>query len=318
MGTTYNVKFLSTPQTKKEAVAKEIEVVLKKVNQQMSTYQKDSEISYFNHQVRLSWHKISPEFFTVTQYALELAKKTKGKFDPTIGPLVNLWGFGPDGKRKVPSKKQIEEAKIKVGFEKILLNKKENSLKKTIPGVYLDLSASAKGFGVDKVAEFLDRMAVKAYLVEIGGEVRTKGLKGEQSPWKVAIQSPHPDQPEKPFFKVLDLVDMALATSGDYRNFFKEGGKKYSHTIDFKTGKPIEHTLASVSVALKENCMKADSLATALMVMGPVEGYHFAEKEGIAAYFIFKLNGQSGDQFVTQSTSQFKKLFPENLQSIAK
>lgn len=316
MGTSYNVKYIKADsKVQRKAIAKEIELILKRVNQQMSTYQKDSEISYFNHHARLGHHKISEDFFSVTDYALTLAKKTKGKFDPTIGPLVNLWGFGPDGKRKVPKKEEIEEAKLRVGYQKLELNKKELSIKKLVPGIYLDLSASAKGFGVDKVADFLERMSIKNFLVEIGGEVRARGYKLDKRPWKIAIQSPHPSDKSRPYHRVLNLVDMTMATSGDYRNFFKENGKKYSHTIDFQTGRPVVHTMASVSVAVKGSCMKADSLATALMVLGPIEGPQFAEKEKIAAYFIYKLDGQEDSSFVTQSTKEFERLFPKKIGS---
>lgn len=310
MGTQYNVKYYTSDKLDDKVKTQEqIDEVLKKVNKEMSTYLKDSEISYFNQTDRLGWLKISPDFFKVTTYALQLAHESEGAFDPTIGPLVNLWGFGPGGTKMVPKAEQIEEALKRVGYDKINLNQERSEIKKKVPGVYLDLSALAKGFGVDKVGDFLEENDIKDYMVEIGGEVRTKGKKEDNSLWKIAIEAPHPTSQGESYQRILSLNSLSLATSGNYRNFFMENGKKYSHTMNVKTGKPVAHSLASVSVADQSSCMKADAIATALMAMGQKKGFEYAQKNNIAAYFVYREDGQEDQKFVTRETEKFKKLF---------
>jgi len=320
MGTHYNVKFYSSKDLdSKELAQEEIDTILKKVNKEMSTYLKESEISYFNNSDRIGWISISKSFFKVTEYALNLAKNTEGRFDPTIGPLVNLWGFGPGGERKVPKEEEIKAAQMRVGFDKILLNKEKSEIKKKVPGIYLDLSSLAKGFGVDQVSDFLESKKIQSYMVEIGGEVRTLGKKIKGGAWRIAIEAPHPENSGEQYQKILDLNKMSLATSGNYRNFFMENGQKFSHTLDSKTGRPVAHTLASVSVAHPESCMKADALATALMAMGVEKGLDFAQKEGIAAYFVFRDDGQEGQPFVTKETTEFSRLFgPKKVDKVSK
>lgn len=309
MGTTYNVKYYDGPVKLKPAeLSKLIDEKLKDVNRQMSTYIRSSQISFFNSQDRQGWVKIDSDFLRVLDYSLGLAKKTDGAFDPTIGPLVNLWGFGPEGKRKVPSKEQIEGALLKVGFDKVELNKSSSEVRKLKPGVYLDLSASAKGYGVDAVVELLKKHKARNMMVEIGGEVRTTGKKKEGS-WKIGISTPDPKNLGSDVQKILILKDLAVATSGNYRNFFKEGGKKYSHTIDFKTGKPVGDSLASVSVLSKEGCMQADALATAFMAMGREKALKYAKEHAIAALFIFQDPSQKALKFVNKETEAFKNLF---------
>lgn len=316
MGTSYNVKFYSSEKLSDSSeVQAKIDDLLIKVNKEMSTYIKESEISYFNQTDRLGWLKISPDFFKVSDYALKLAQQSKGAFDPTIGPLVNLWGFGPGGKRKVPETKAIEAARKRVGYDKISLNPETLEIKKKVPGVYLDLSALAKGFGVDKVSDYLLENDSKNFMVEIGGEVRTMGGKLEGGLWRIAIEAPHPEISGKSYQRVLDLKSMSLATSGSYRNFFMEDGKKYSHTIDAKSGRPVAHTVASVSVAHKESCMKADALATALMAMGLEKGLAFAQEQGIAAYFVYRVDGQEERIFATKETETFREIFSEEKQA---
>jgi len=307
MGTSYNVRYFANDKTSDTTSLKaEIDALLVQVNQEMSTYIKMSELSQFNYSKNQDWVKTSENLFHVIDYALEVALKTDGVFDPTIGPLVNLWGFGPNGQRKIPRASEIAKAKERVGYKFLTIDKASKSIKKSRSDIYVDLSASAKGFGVDVVAKTLDQYNVKNYMVEIGGEVITKGKKANRS-WRIAIEAPNPEDQKKRFQKILNISGMALATSGDYRNFFMENGKKYSHTIDFQTGKPVAHTLASVSVAHEDSCMKADAWATALLALGPIKGIKLAEELKLAAYFIYKLN--DGDKFISKGTSRFEKLF---------
>lgn len=310
MGTHYNVKFYSAHWD--ESLQTDVDSLLKGINQQMSTYIKTSEISYFNQFNRLGWLKISPEFFNVTKYALELAERTQGKYDPTIGPLVNLWGFGPKGERKVPKDEDVKKALLIVGHDKVLMNDKTFEIKKKVPGVYLDLSSLAKGHGVDAVAEFLTSKGIKSYMVEIGGEVRTSGEKPDHHKWSIAIEAPNPKIHGGPYQKVIKLNGTSMATSGNYRNFFESEHKRYSHTIDTLTGRPVIHRLASVSV-IDASCMKADALATALMAMGPDKGFKFAKLNKIPAYFVYGKDSQSDRKFVTKETQEFSKLFTSSL-----
>ena len=300
MGSTYRVRYLpteKTPSTKK--LQRKLEQTLKELNRQMSTYQNDSEISRFNNQTNHEWQSISGDFYSVLEYSLTLAKKTGSAFDPTIGPLVNLWGFGPKGERKVPTAKQIESAKRRVGYQHIELSEQKSAIRKKVAGLTLDLSASAKGFAVDRIARLLENNGAHNYLVEIGGEVRVKGRR-DGRPWNVAIETPNPLGGG--FQKVLKLEDHAIATSGDYRNFFSEGGKTYSHTLDFASGRPVQNSLASVTVVDSE-CLKADALATALMAMGLPRALEFTEKEKIAALFIYR----RGERLTTKASSLFQK-----------
>jgi len=303
MGTSYSVKVASESDFDKEHYKSEITKILKKVNQQMSTYIKDSEISLLN-SIKESDvpFKLSDWFYEVLKFSLKVAKKTNGSYDPTVGPFVNLWGFGPSSKKKVPTDKEILELKKSVGFNKLKLYESDGRrfVAKKDPDLYVDLSSSAKGFAVDKIAEFLESEDFNDYFVEVGGEIRAKGKKFEKE-WMVAVERPEANQ--RSVYKSFPLNDMSIATSGSYRNYFESGGKSYSHTIDASTGKPVEHVMVSVTV-LDKNCMKADAYATALMVLGPERAEVFSEKEALAVYFIYKKDSE----FVTHSSSAFKSI----------
>jgi len=306
MGTTYHIRYIGKGSTDKSPIFKEeVDKRLQSINQSMSTYIPTSELSVFNKSRSLEWQVISAELLKVVKHALVVGEKSHGAFDPTIGPLVNLWGFGPKGKREVPSKESIHNALKNVGLDKIELDYKKLLWKKMTKDVYVDLSALAKGFGVDEVANILEEQGILNYMVEIGGEVKTMGSKGSK-PWIIAIESPGLEKEAGPYQRLLELKTHSLATSGNYRNFFKQGDTHYSHTIDFKTGKPVSHTLASVSVADSASCMNADAWATALMSMGVEKGFKVAEQLKIAAYFIYKLDSSS--EFVIKQTTEFTKL----------
>lgn len=310
MGTTYSIKYLDALDGQKpKEVSRKIEEILIELNDQMSTYQKDSEISKFNKSEDLEWVNVSKDFHLVLTHALEMAKITEGWFDPTIGPLVNLWGFGPTGERKKPNPKELERTMEKVGFEKIQVDEQTPRIKKLQKDVYIDLSASAKGYGVDKISHYLNETGFSNHMVEIGGEVRTSGKK-DSGDWKIAIEAP--DMKTKIVQKIFFLKDKAMATSGTYRNFFENKSRRYSHAINFKTGEPVNHTLASVSV-VHDNCMDADSFATALMVMGVEKGMELAEELNLAAYFIYRPAGREEGFFVEKMTSAFEKHFRSQL-----
>lgn len=309
MGTTYSIKYFPTPQTPKpEAVLEKIETTLKAVNQAMSTYIPDSEISLFNKSESLEWFEISADFHQVILHAQMTAEKTQGAFDATVMPLVNLWGFGPQGPKNSPSAAEVNETRSFVGFEKIEVDPVKTRLRRTHPKTSVDLSASAKGFGVDKVGLALEEMDVTSYMVEIGGEVRVGERKPNGELWMIAIEAPHAERGIAQ--KVLGLENQAMATSGSYRNFYEEESKMYNHTLDPQTGSPVQHSLVSVSVIDTErDCKNADALATALMVMGPERAISFAKDLNLAVYFIIQ-EGESERRFREHSSPRFLSLFP--------
>ncbi|WP_407332426.1 FAD:protein FMN transferase [Enterovibrio sp. 27052020O] len=285
MGTYYSVKYLPEGNVpSQDAIQAEIDVRLERVNDQMSTYRKDSELSRFNQQKGSEPFSVSDDTATVVAEAIRLNKLSGGALDVTVGPLVNLWGFGPEGRPdRVPSDEQVAERRAMTGIG--YLSVEGNSLVKTNPDLYVDLSSIAKGFGVDVVASYLAELGIENYLVEIGGELQLRGVNAEGVPWRIAIEKPSTDQ--QTVQEIIAPGDMAVATSGDYRNYFEEGGVRYSHTIDPKTAKPINHRLVSVTV-LDKSCMTADGLSTAFTVMGPEDALALANRENIPAFFIVK------------------------------
>ncbi|MGB0452497.1 MAG: FAD:protein FMN transferase [Bacteriovoracaceae bacterium] len=304
MGTTYSVKVLTAPDGAVLPGQGDVDKILAQVNQSMSTYIKDSEISLINFSSEPIKEKAVTEGFAhVLDYALELSKSTDGVYDPTIGPLVNLWGFGPSAEKKVPSKEEIEKAKMRVGFQYVSLDKAARKLTLKKDNMYLDFSSLAKGYGVDLIAEFLLKRRLTDFMVEIGGEVRTSGTNNGRA-WRVGIETP--DVNKRSIQKILEINDVAMATSGNYRNFFENAGKRYSHTIDFKTGEPVKFALASVTVLHKESCMKADALATALMAMERSKAMEYAKENNIAALFVYPKEGTK--EFITKANSSFNQL----------
>ena len=316
MGTTYMVKMVKperpganlqggTPDSGEmtRQVSAGIEALLKEVNQQMSTWLEDSEISRFNQYQGNEWFEVSADTARVIAEALRVSKKSGGAFDITVGPLVNLWGFGP-GKtgEQIPAEEQIEKVMAETGYEKLSVRLSPPAIRKDLPGLYCDLSAIAKGFGVDRVAEYLDAAGFSHYLVEIGGEVRAKGIRPDRQPWRVGIATPGPGA-SSPYQKIIRLRDISMATSGDYFNYFEKDGVRYSHTIDPTTGKPITHKLASVTV-IHESCMTADAMATAIDVLGPEKGYELALKENLPVFMIVR--GEHG--FVEEMTPRFQEI----------
>ena len=302
MGTTFQVKIVQREITlSADVLEREINVRLTEVNRQMSTYRDNSEITQFNRSRSTDWFGVSSDFAYVLHIAREISTWSDGAFDVTIGPLVNLWGFGPNAiPDRIPSPDSIVAYRALVGYKKILIDLSAPALKKELPEIYCDLSAVAKGFGVDRVASYLDSLGINHYFIEIGGELRTKGHNHLRQPWRIGIASP---AGQGELQKALALNNMSMATSGDYHNYFERDGVRYSHTIDPRTGRPITHALASVSV-IHKSCAYADGLATAINVMGPEKGFAFAEKRNLAVFMIVRQE----DGFVEKMTSDFKKM----------
>jgi len=302
MGTSYSVKWVDKNAARVQALQHRADLALVELNQQMSTYIPDSEISRFNALPGASELEVSDALAFVVAESLRISQDSGGAFDPTVGPLVNLWGFGPDGRiETAPTDAEIEAVRSRVGYANISLLENPTRLKKA-GDQYLDLSAIAKGYGVDMLAELLEAQGIKNYLVEIGGELRAKGVKPEGEHWRIAIESPLTS--ERSIGRIINVKDIGIATSGDYRNYFEEKGVRFSHTIDPATARPISHRLASVTV-LSETCAEADALATTLMVMGDVAGFQFAKEKGIAAYFLVK--DANSDGFIEMATDPFEQ-----------
>lgn len=300
MGTGWSVKVVGMPAgLTLPALQQDIQLLLASINRQMSTYDPDSEISRFNAGAAGSWHALSPDFQAVLSQALMLARQTGGAFDPTVGPLVNVWGFGPSPMSlTVPGQAVLDAARARVGYQQLQRDDSEAQLLQR-GGVYLDLSAIAKGHAVDRVADFLALRGFHSYLVEIGGELRAAGKKPGGEPWRIAVEQPVPGL--RDVATVVSLSDMALATSGDYRNFYEVDGQRFAHIIDPRTGMPVSHGVASVTV-VHARCGMADGLATALTVLGEQEGLAFAETLGLAVLFLVR----DGDRFREVSSSAYQ------------
>lgn len=301
MGTTYSVKIIGDGDkaAAEEAVAKALE----SVNARMSTYQDDSELMKFNASKQTSV-EVSDELQLVVKSALDISRQTDGAFDITIGPVVNAYGFGPKGQKKVPTDEELRSLLEKVGYTKLSI--KDGKLSKTAPDLFVDLSAIAKGYGVDKAADSLEALGFKNFMVEVGGEVRARGKNAEDEPWQLGVETP--TEGTRKIQRIVPLQDRALATSGDYRNYFEKDGVRISHTIDARTGKTITHKLASVSV-VDSNCMLADAWATALNVLGEDEGLKLANKQGIAALFIVR-DGQGFKEIESEAFSKLTRKTP--------
>jgi thiamine biosynthesis lipoprotein len=307
MGTSYMVK-LAHPKLPKKRLD-EIRIAMNKtllhVNQQMSPYSVTSEISKFNALQDTTALSVSCAFTGVVQEALEISRISNGAFDVTVAPLIDLWGFGTKGNRlDPPAEEDIMEVMDRIGYQALRVLP-DCRLKKLKPTLTIDLSAIAKGYGVDAVAALIDSFGFKNYLVEIGGEIVARGINKNGNPWWVGVDQPSFDQMPGTFlYDTLAINNKAVATSGDYRNYFEYLGTYYSHTIDPTTGRPVTHNLASVTV-IADNCMLADGLATAIMVLGPEKGLAIPEQfPGVEVLLILR---EAENRFTTRQTPGFSK-----------
>lgn len=282
---------------------------LQRVNELMSTYIEESDISKFNRTESTDWVTIDAETATVVAKSLEISKLTDGAFDPTVGPAVNAWNFGP-GKRQQPeppSDERIAELKKIVGYQKIDVRSDPPAVRKSDPEVQLDLSAIAKGYAVDRVGKTLGELGYENYMVVVGGEVYARGERASGGPWNVAVEKPENSNPmvidENRVHRVVKLSGRAIATSGDYRNFFEYGGKRYSHTINPLTCKPVNHELAIASI-VADDCMTADAMATAVMVMGRDKGAEACSELGYPLLTVERVDGETAT-FETNHSDEF-------------
>ena len=285
MGTTYSVKLVAPPAgLDMAALSGEIDGLLHDVDRRMSTYRPDSELSRLNDAAAGTWTAISTDTRRVIDEALRVGELSGGAFDPTVGPLVDVWGFGAaPGEPRVPTSQAVAAARATTGITGVATRASPPAATKQIAGSRLDLSGVAKGFGVDLVAEHLDDRGLDNYLVEVGGELRAKGQGLDNRMWRVGIERPAVGSGE--LQHVLKLENAALATSGNYRIFFEQDGHRYSHIVDPRTGRPVTHNLASASV-VAPTTMEADALSTALLVLGVDAGMRLAARHDIPAYFV--------------------------------
>jgi thiamine biosynthesis lipoprotein len=283
MGTTWSVRLVPPPGAAQGDFAAAVEEELARIVAVFSLWEADSEISRFNAAPAGTW-ALSDDFWALLTQALDLADDVNGAVDPSLGALIDLWGFGPPGPRSVllplPSDEEVEAARAVSGWQKLRLHREAQAAIQ-IGGMKLDFSGIAKGHAVDRVSDRLSALGATSHLVEIGGELKGRGVKPDAQPWWVEIEtvagSPAPRT-------VAALVDLAMATSGEGRRAFTHEGRLYSHTLDGATGRPVDNGLAQVTV-FDASAMRADALATALTVLGPIEGPELAEALGLAAHF---------------------------------
>mgnify|MGYP003879797341 CR=1 FL=1 len=290
MGTTYHISLVPAAngawtEAELQILQREIDGLLKRVNLQMSTYIPESELMRFNQAAPGEWFIVAPELMRVLEVSAEVNRSSQGAFDITVAPLVELWGFGArEGEDQVPAAPSIAQALVEVGMDKLELDKTGLRIRKQ-GEIRLDLSAVAKGYGADLVSDFLLDQGFSNTLVEIGGELRLRGNSQRGTPWKIGVEVPQLTQGAT--LKAISVTNVGVATSGDYRNYFEVDGKRYSHTLDPRTGYPIEHSLASVTV-VAESAAEADAWATALSVLGPEQASTIVEEKKLAVFFIIR------------------------------
>jgi thiamine biosynthesis lipoprotein len=303
MGTTYHIKVVAGWFTSETDLQTRIDRRLGEINRSMSTYDPESEISRFN-RIRETGtpFSLSDDFIAVLRVASELNRLTKGAWDGTLDPLINLWGFGRKGTTDtLPDEDEIQAALAHVGFDRIRMDT-SGAIAKQDPAVTLDLASIAKGYGVDAIARLLAENGFSDYLVEIGGEVVARGRRQEGKPWLVGINRPDRSAALDDVYKAVPLIDRAMATSGDYRIFFRKGDRIYSHILDPRTGRPVDNGVVSATV-VAANCTVADGLATALMVMGPQKGVGLVNRlEGVECLIVVR---QADGRFVDHPSRGF-------------
>jgi len=308
MGTSYRILVTEFPESLSENdLAEHIQQDLYRIDRElMSIYADDSELSRFNSSPANIVFPVSPELAGVVQLALEISELTEGYFDISVGPLVELWGFGASqlttfNVRQTPDEERLETVLQLVDYTQLQVLMNPPALLKT-SDIQLDLGGIAKGYGVDVVADYLDSLGMQSYFIEVGGELRIKGRRPDGSSWVPAIETPVDSAPQAYRIFYTQGESIAVAGSGDYRNYFEQNGVRYSHEIDPFTGFPITHNLAAVTV-ITDTAARADALSTAFMVMGADKAFELAEQLDLAAYFISK--SAEHDGFEDRYTSRF-------------
>lgn len=301
MGSTYSIKYvrragLAAP----SEVQAQVEQILAQVDRQMSTYRSDSDIERFNDLPANSCQAMTAAVLRLIEVGQQLSRDSQGSFDLTVEPLLNLWGFGPQGRGEaVPSDEALAQARQRVGYTHLRI---EGDQLCKDAAVEVDFNSIAAGHAVDRIAARLAEMGIDSYLVEATGELKAAGRKPDGSAWRIALEEPRNDRQVAE--RVIAVDGYGVSTSGDYRNYFQRDGQRYSHTFDARTGKPVEHGMASVTV-IHPAAVMADGLSTLLLILGPERGWDYAEKHDIAAFFVIRAD----TGFVTRSNRAFDRLF---------
>ncbi len=304
MGTTYTVKLAATPRTaaQLERLAADVQSALDGVNRGMSLYRPESELMRLNRQPGQAPLAVSKPLFEVLAAGQQVAELSRGAFDLSVAPLVLAWGFGPVKRTAPPPDAAVQSGRAALGHAGLRLDRAQLTATKAQGALQFDLGGIAKGYGVDLAAHALDAHGVEHYMIEVGGEVRTRGRNAQGQAWRIGIEQP--DAVPQRARLAVPLSGQAMATSGDYRIYYDHDGRRYSHEIDPRTGAPIAHGLASVTV-IAADCMHADALATALIVLGPNAGFELAQREQLAAHFIVR---QPDGQLSDRSSTAFEQL----------
>ncbi|CAI8836884.1 FAD:protein FMN transferase [Pseudomonas sp. IT-196MI5] len=304
MGSTYSIQYVPAAQTPdSQRVKAEVETILAALDQQFSNWRGDSVVSRFNELPAGACQALPEDMRRLLAYGEFLFRESGGAFDLTVQPLMNLWGFGPQSRgERLPDAGALARERARVGHQHLHLDGVK--LCKDV-AAQLDFDSIVAGYAVDQVSDRLSALGIQAYLVEITGELKAVGRKPDGSPWRIALEVPS-GASERQVERTIALDGYSVSTSGDYRNYFEEGGQRYSHTFDPRVGTPVKHALAAVTV-VDPSGLHADGLSTLLMVLGPEEGYAFAERHDLAAYFIMR----QGQGFVARATPRFESLFPE-------
>ncbi|MDR6161267.1 thiamine biosynthesis protein ApbE [Pseudomonas moraviensis] len=300
MGSTWSVKYVRHAGVADPAqVRGEVETILGEVDQQMSTYRSDSAIERFNSLPADSCQSMPAAVLELIRVGEQLSTQSEGSYDLTVEPLMNLWGFGPQGREEIiPDEIALAEVMQRVGHQHLRID--GNRLCKDA-AVEVDFNSIAAGYAVDAIAARLQGMGIANYLVEATGELKAKGSKPDGSAWRIAVEEPRDDQQVAE--RIIDVDGYGVSTSGDYRNYFLQDGRRYSHTFDARNGRPVLHELASVTV-IHPSALMADGLSTLLLILGPERAQDYAQKHDIAAFFV--LRADTG--FVTRSSQAFAQL----------
>ncbi|MFJ2484397.1 FAD:protein FMN transferase [Pseudomonas sp. NPDC087598] len=300
MGSTYSIKYVRHAGLADRAqVRSEVEGILREVDRQMSTYRHDSDIERFNDLPADRCQKMPASVLELVRVGEQLSVQSEGSYDLTVEPLMNLWGFGPQGREeKVPSAAALAEVLKKVGHQHLRI---EGDQLCKDAAVEVDFNSIAAGYAVDTIAARLDAMGIHDYLAEATGELKAKGKKLDGSPWRIALEEPRDDQQVAE--RVIDVDGYGVSTSGDYRNYFLQDGRRYSHTFDARSGAPVLHNLASVTV-IHPSALMADGLSTLLLILGPERAWDYAEKHDIGAFFVIRAD----TGFVIRTSKAFERL----------
>ncbi|MGY5956190.1 FAD:protein FMN transferase ApbE [Kosakonia sp. BK9b] len=301
MGTSWRVSLVDINPQQAQALAQKIQAQLDADDRLLSTWKNDSALMRFNHAASTAPWPVSPEMADIVTTSLRVGEKTDGAMDITVGPLVNLWGFGPDKQPvKTPDQAQIDAAKARTGLQHLsVINRAgEQFLQKDLPDLFVDLSTVGEGYAADHLARLMEQEGIARYLVSVGGALASRGMNAQGQPWRVAIQKP--TDKENAVQAVVDINGHGISTSGSYRNYYELDGKRISHIIDPRTGQPIQHALVSVTV-IAPTALEADTWDTGLMVLGTERAKEVVQREKLAVFMIMK----QGEGFTTWMSPQF-------------